>query len=34
MNMKWNPIENGDLSGIPRDKRLLVTRQYEVTSHL
>ena len=26
MNMKWNPIVNGDLSGIPRDKRLLVTR--------
>lgn len=25
MDMKWNPIVNGDLSGIPRDKRLLVT---------
>ena len=23
MNMKWNPINDGDLSGIPRDKRLL-----------
>ena len=23
MDMKWNPIENGDLSGIPRDKKLL-----------
>lgn len=26
MNMKWNPIVNGDLSGVPRDTRLLVTR--------
>ena len=26
MDMKWNPIVNGDLSGIPRDTRLLVTR--------
>lgn len=26
MEMKWNPIVNGDLSGIPRDVRLLVTR--------
>lgn len=25
MEMKWNPIENGDLSGIPRDERLLFT---------
>ena len=25
MNMKWNPIENGDLSGIPSDERLLFT---------
>lgn len=25
MIMKWNPIENGNLSGIPRDKRLLFT---------
>lgn len=25
MNMKWNPIIDGDLSGIPRDKRLLFT---------
>lgn len=23
MLLKWNPIVNGDLSGIPRDKRLL-----------
>lgn len=26
MEMKWNPIIDGALSGIPRDKRLLVTR--------
>lgn len=26
MEMKWNPIVNGDLRGIPRDTRLLVTR--------
>ena len=26
MEMKWNLIVNGDLSGIPRDVRLLVTR--------
>lgn len=26
MEMKWNPIVNGDLSGVPRDTRLLVTR--------
>ena len=25
MEMKWHPIENGDLSGIPRDERLLFT---------
>lgn len=25
MNMKWNPIIDGDLSGIPRDERLLFT---------
>lgn len=25
MEMKWNPIIDGDLSGIPRDKRLLFT---------
>lgn len=25
MEMKWHPIENGDLSGIPRDKRFLFT---------
>lgn len=25
MDMKWHPIVNGDLSGIPRDERLLFT---------
>ena len=25
MDMKWNPIVDGDLSGIPRDERLLFT---------
>lgn len=25
MDMKWNPIIDGDLSGIPRDERLLFT---------
>ena len=25
MDMKWIPIKNGDLSGIPRDERLLFT---------
>lgn len=25
MNMKWTPIIDGDLSGIPRDERLLFT---------
>lgn len=25
MNMKWNPIENGDLSGIPINEDLLFT---------
>ena len=25
MGMKWNPIIDGDLSGIPRDERLLFT---------
>lgn len=25
MEMKWNPIIDGDLSGIPRDERLLFT---------
>lgn len=25
MEMKWNPIVNGDLSGVPKDKRLLFT---------
>lgn len=25
MEMKWCPIENGDLSGIPRDERFLFT---------
>lgn len=25
MNMKWNPIIDGDLSGIPRDERFLFT---------
>lgn len=25
MDMKWIPIENGDLSGIPRDESLLFT---------
>lgn len=25
MQTKWNPIVNGDLNGIPRDKRLLFT---------
>lgn len=26
MEMKWHPIVNGDLSEVPKDKRLLVTR--------
>ena len=25
MEMKWNPIIDGDLSGIPRDEELLFT---------
>ena len=25
MEMKWNPIVNGDLRGVPKDKRLLFT---------
>lgn len=25
MDMKWNPVIDGDLSGIPRDERLLFT---------
>ena len=25
MNMKWNPIVDGDLSGIPRDEDFLFT---------
>ena len=25
MDMKWHPIENGDLSEVPKDKRLLFT---------
>ena len=26
MEMKWHQIEDGDLKGVPRDTRLLVTR--------
>lgn len=26
METKWNPIVNGDLKGVPRDTRLLITR--------